>query len=214
MADQIGAGSERRLERRILESLRVDGVLCQHGHQSEDERKLSVLTAGEIEAHGPFADWFGFGDLGVIGAMIGPSLVAQKLPREDHILRSDWRSVGELPGGVEVEGHVAALGVGLDAPRNQSVKREWLVIAARHQTFDHVAANGRWSDPFHNEGIEAVEGAEHALHEAAALGCGGFRIRQVSKTLWPGRRTVHRYTVPHLAGGRRARAGRTQDKAN
>ena len=29
IADQIGAGSERRLERRILESLRVDGVLCQ-----------------------------------------------------------------------------------------------------------------------------------------------------------------------------------------
>ena len=108
--------------------------------------------------------------------MVGPSFVAQKLPREDHIRGGDWRSVGELRGGVEVEGHVAALGVGLDAARNQSVKRERLVIAARHQAFDHVAANGRWSDPFYNERIEAVEGTEHALHQAAVLGRGGFGI--------------------------------------
>src|SRR5262245_65084732 len=105
MADQVGAGSERRLERRLLEAFRIDGVLCQHGHQSKDERKLSILTAGEVEADGPFTDCFGFGDLGVISAMVRPSLVAQKLPREDDVLGGDRRSVGEIRGWIEGGGH-------------------------------------------------------------------------------------------------------------
>src|SRR5207249_1196521 len=66
MADQVGSGSERRLERRLLESLGLDGMLCQHGHQPEDERKLAIAAAGEIETHGLFADCFRFGDLGVV----------------------------------------------------------------------------------------------------------------------------------------------------
>ncbi len=73
-------------------------------------------------------------------------------------------------GRVDVEGHVAALRVGLDRAGDQAVERERLVVAARHQAFDHVAADRRRSDTSDDEGIEAVEGAEHALHQAAALG--------------------------------------------
>src|SRR5262249_1768252 len=50
-ADDIGAGPQRRPEGSLLECLGLDGVLCEHRHQPEDERKLAVVTAGEIEAH-------------------------------------------------------------------------------------------------------------------------------------------------------------------
>src|SRR5262249_50950315 len=53
------------------------------------------------------------------------------------------------------------------------IKRKRLVIAARHQALDHVAADRRRCDALYDERIEAVEGAEHALYQAAALGCGG-----------------------------------------
>src|SRR5258708_39672480 len=108
MADQVGSGSERRLERRLLESLGLYGVLCQHGHQSEDERKLAVVAAGEIETHGLFADCFRFGDLGVVSAMVRPSLVAQKLPREDPAFGGDPTRVGETRAGVERAAPVAS----------------------------------------------------------------------------------------------------------
>src|SRR5262249_54642572 len=172
-ADDIGAGPERRLERSLLERLGLDGVLRKHRHQSQDERKLAVVAAGQIEAHRLLADRLGLGDLGVIGAMIWPAFIAQKLPGEDDVLGGDGFAVGELRGGVEVESDVAALGVGLDRTRDQPIKRKWLVIAPSHQALDHVTADRRRRDALYDEGIEAVEGAEHALYQATALGCGG-----------------------------------------
>src|SRR5262249_56975586 len=108
--------------------------------------------------------------------MIWSAFIAQKLPGKDDVLGGDRFAVGELRGGVEVESDVAALGVGLDRTRDQPIKRKWLVIAASHQALDHVAADRRRRDALYDEGIEAVEGAEHALYQATALGCGGGGI--------------------------------------
>ncbi len=187
-------------------------MLRKHRHQSEDERKLAVVAAGEIEAHRLLADRLGLGDLGVIGAMIWPAFIAQKLPGEDDVLGGDRFAVGELRGGVEVESDVAALGVGLDRTRDQPIKRKWLVIAASHQALDHVTADRRRRDALYDEGIEAVEGAEHALYQATALGCGGVGIGQVREALGQRRRAMHRNGVPGLGGVRPSQ--RTRGAAN
>ena len=176
LADDIGAAAERRLERGFLEGLGLDRVLGEHRHQPEDQRQLAVVAAGKIEAHRAFADHLGLGDLGVIGAMVGPAFVAQQLPGEDHVVGRDRLAVRETRGGVEREGDVAALGVGLDRAGDQPVERERLVVAARHQALDHVAADGPQREPLDDQGIEAVEGAEHAVHQAAALGRGRIGV--------------------------------------
>src|SRR5262249_51744204 len=100
-ADDIGTGPERRLKRSLLEGLGLDGVLCKHRHQSEDERKLAVVAAGKIEAHRLVADRFGLGDLGVVGAVIWPAFIAYKLPGEDDVLGGYRFAVGELRSGGE-----------------------------------------------------------------------------------------------------------------
>ena len=123
--------------------------------------------------------------------MVGPAFVAQQLPGEDDVLDGDRFAVGEFGRGIDVEGHVAALRIGLDRAGDQAVKRERLVIAARHQALDHVAADRRRGDSFDDERIEAVECAEHALHQAAALGRGRIGIGQAGETRGQCRLAMH-----------------------
>ena len=111
----------------------------QDRHQAEDQRQLAVVGAAEIEPHRERVGRLGLCDLGIILPVIGAALVAQQLPRKQHVLRRDRLAVGEARLGVEVEGDIAARVVGLDALGQQAVERESLVIAARHQALDHVA---------------------------------------------------------------------------
>ena len=175
-------------------------MLREHRHQAEDECKLAIVAAGEIEAYRLLADRFRFGDLGVVSAMVRPPLVAQQLPGKDHVLGGDRRSIGKFCRRIEVERHVAALGIGFHPTRNQSVKCKRLVIAARHQAFDHVVANRGRSDALHDERVETVEGAEHPLHQAAAFGGIGVGVGQAGEARGPSRFTVHGNGVLRLAG--------------
>src|SRR5262249_52231309 len=118
-----------------------------------------------------------------IGAMIWPAFIAQKLPGEDDVLGGDGFAVGELRGGGGGGSGVAAFGGGLGRKRGQTIKRKRVVLTTRHQVFDHVTADRRRRDTLYDEGIEAVEGAEHALYQAAALGCGGVGIGQACEAL-------------------------------
>ena len=114
--------------------------------------------------------------------MIGPAVVAQKLPREHHVLGGDRRAVGEMRRRIEREGDVTPRLVGLDGPRQQSIERERFVIAARHQALDHKAADRLHGETLDDERIEAVERAEHALDQPAALWCVGVDIGQRLKS--------------------------------
>ena len=145
-------------------------MLRQHRHQAEDQRQLAIVGAGQIEAHDALRQRLGLGDLDVIGAVVRPAFVAQELPGKDHVLGGHRLAVGEFRGGIEREGDVGAVGVGLDRAREQAVERERLVVAARQQALDHVAADLRQREAFDDERVEAVEGAEHALRQPAALG--------------------------------------------
>ena len=100
-------------------------------------------------------------------------------------------AVGETRRRIEPEGDVAPRIVGLDRARQQTVERERLVIAARHQAFDHVAADRLHGEALDDEGIEAVEGSKHALHQPAALRRIGIGIGQHGKAVRHCRRAVH-----------------------
>ena len=78
-------------------------MLGEHRHQPEDEGQLAVVAAGKIEAHRALADRLGFGDLGVIGAVVGAAVVAQELPGEDDILGGDGLAVGEFRRRIELK---------------------------------------------------------------------------------------------------------------
>ncbi len=56
---------------------------------------------------------------------------------------------------IEPEGDVAPRVVGLDRARQQTVERELLGPATRHQAFDHVAADRLHGEALDDEGIEA-----------------------------------------------------------
>ena len=123
--------------------------------------------------------------------MIGPAVIAQQPPREHHVVGGDRRAVGKVRRGIERECHVAARVVGFDGARQQAVERERLVVVARHQALDDVTAHRLHGEALHDEWIEAVESAEHALDDAAALRRIGIGIRQGDKILRHGRRAMH-----------------------
>ena len=86
---------------------------------------------------------------------------------------------------------IAAGIVGFDAARQQAVERERLVVAARHQALDDVAAHRLQGETLDDERIEAVERAEHALDDPPALGRVGIGIGQRGKVVRHGRRAMH-----------------------
>ena len=175
---------------------------------SGSSRSLAPVRSKRTDALG---QRLGLGDLDVIGAVVRPALVAQKLPGKDHVVGGHRLAVGEFRGGIEREGDVGAVGVGLDRAGEQAVERERLVIAARQQALDHVAADLRQREAFDDERVEAVEGAEHALRQAAALGRGRIGVAQHgrSRAAAPARRAWRcrvpaRRAAPKRACGERA----------
>ena len=198
----VGTAAGDRLERGVLERVGIDRVLRQHRHQPEDQRQLAVVGAGQIEPHLASGERLGLGDLGVVGAEVRPALVAQQLPGKDHVLGRDRLAVGKLRRGIDLERDIGALGVGLDGPRQQAIERERLVIAARHQAFDHVAAHLRQREALHDERIDAVEGAEDAVREPPALGRLWIGIADAVEARGLGRLAVHGDGVLRRAGPR------------
>ena len=144
-------------------------MLRQHRHQPENKRQFAVVAAAEIEAHGARIERLGLGHFGVVGAVIRTAVIAQELPGKNHVRGRHRRAIGEVRRRIEPEGDVAARIVGLDRTRQQPVKRERFVVTARHQALDHVTAEVLHRETFDDERIEAVERAEHALHQPAAL---------------------------------------------
>src|SRR5262249_44667829 len=103
----------------------------------------------------------------------------------------------------------AALRVSLDPACDQPVERKRLVIAARHQAFDDVAADRRRGDAFDDEGVEGVGGGKHALHQAAALRGRWVGIGEAAEVLGPCRRAVHGNGIASLASERPDRSAPT-----
>ena len=166
-------------------------MLRQHRHQADDQRQFAVVGAGKIEAHRARIARNRFDHLGVVGAVIGPALVAQQRPGKNNVIRCHRLAVGETRRRIEREGDIAARGVGLHAVGEQAVERERLVIAARQQALDHVAADIGRRQTHDDERIEAVESAEHALHQFAAFRRRRVGIARMAEVRGPCRFAVH-----------------------
>ena len=136
--DAVGAGTDGRRHRGFFEGRDVDGMLGQYRHQAEDQRQLAVVGAAKIEPHRERVGRLGLCDLGIILAMVGTAVVAQQGPGKQHVFGEDRLPVREPRPGIEMEGDVAPDVVGLHALCQQTVEREGLVIAPRHQAFDHT----------------------------------------------------------------------------
>ena len=205
--DRVGAGAKRRFEAGVLERVGIDGVFGQHRHQPDDQRQFAVVGAAEVEAHAALADDIGLDHLGVVNAVVGAAVVAQQLPGKHDVRRRDRLAVGKARRRIEREGDETARGIRFHALGQQAVKRERLVVATRQQALDHVIADIDGGQALDDERIEAVEGAEHALRQLAALWRRRVGIARMAEVGWPRRRAVHGDGVV-VRGGTRGAQGK------
>ena len=171
-------------------------MLGQDRHQAEDQRQFAVAGVAEIEPHRERVGRFGLCDLGIILAMVGTALVAQQGPGKQHVLGAHRLPVRETRQRIEMEGDVTPGVVGFHAFGQQAIQREGLVIAPRHQAFDHEAPLDAYPDLLHGDApddqrIEAVEGSEKALHQPAAFRRIGIGIGHMAEIGRQGRRAMH-----------------------
>ena len=102
--DRVGAAAERRRERRLLEGHRRVIGLRDDRHEPEDQRQLAVRRLGvEDEAHRARIGPFDLPHLVVIEPVVGPALLLQRLPREDHVVDRDRAAVVECASGLKVK---------------------------------------------------------------------------------------------------------------
>ncbi len=117
-----------------------------------------------------------------------------------------------------MEGDVAPDVVGLHALGQQAIQRESLVIAARHQAFDHKASDLLHGEAPDDQGIEAVKGAEKALQQPAAFRRIGIGVGHMGEIGRQGGRAVHGDSVAlrrrYPAGVRRQRDPESEDTAD
>ena len=147
----------------------ADRVAGQNRHEAHDERHLAVAASFEGELHAAFANLFRSRDLCVIEPMVGAALALKERPGEQHILRRDRRPIGKSRLRAKLESDPAPVFRRLDAFGNKPVKRERFVIAAREKRLVNIVPHARDRSALHDERIEAVERAEHAEPQSAAL---------------------------------------------
>ena len=203
--NEVRPAAERRRKRGLIEGRGVGRVLGQNRHQPEDQRQLAVVRSGEIEANGALADGFGAADLGIVCAVIRTTFVTQQLPREDHVLGRDRMPVGEFCPRIERKRRVAARRIGFDRLRQQTIERERLVEAARHQTLDDVAAHVLERQSFDDERIEAVEAADNARDQTAGFRRGRIDVAKMREAGRERRTSVHGDRMGRLGAQQRPR---------
>src|SRR5215470_12737687 len=96
-----------------------------------------------------------------------------------------------------MENDEGPLVIGFHGLGEEAIEREWLVLAARHEAFDHIAAlEIVWADLLHrqtphDQRIEAVEGAEDAPDQPSAFGWVGVEIGEMRESGAYGWRAMH-----------------------
>jgi hypothetical protein len=143
-------------------------MLRQDRHQPDHQHELPIGLAKEER------DRSGVGrvdplDLFVVGAVVRPAMVPQRLEREADVRRGDGRAVGKARPGAQLEGHLPAVGRDVDRVRKQPVERERFRAVARHQALEHIRPDSGNALAPHDEGIGAVERAGERLAIDAPL---------------------------------------------
>ncbi len=104
------------------------------------------------------------------------ALFLQEIEGEDHVIRRYRLAIRPFRLGVDVELNEAALVVPLHGFGEQPIEAEGLVAGARHQRLVKKIAEfripnttGGGAHSLENEGVQAVESADHAIRNAAAF---------------------------------------------
>jgi hypothetical protein len=150
-------------------------------HQPHDQRHFAVAIGRENQFYAALADPDDLFDLGIVAAVIGTALLTQQLQRKDHILHRHRMAVRKARLRIQGEGDPGAVLRGLDAFRQQAVKRKRLVIGAGKQTLIDIFAPARRGIALDDQRIEAVEGALDAEHGATAARRRWVDIVEMSK---------------------------------
>ena len=208
--DDVGAGADRRLERRRLELLRRHGVTREYRHEADYQRQLAVIPALEFEPDLALAETEHARDALEIAAVEGDPFVLEELEGVDDVVGGDRRAVGEAGFRAESETDGGPVRRHVDALGKQAVERERLIEVAREQRLVDVLADAFGPCAAGDEDIEAVEGAERAEAQTAALRCLRIDVGEVGETWGERRQAVHGDAV----GGARAGSGERHQHEN
>src|SRR4051812_21588702 len=99
--------------------------------------------------------------------MVWAAVIPKQSPRKQHVFSEHGLAVRKTRPGIKVESDVGSRVVSVYAFRQQPIKRKSLIIAPRHQAFDHIAPDLLHSEALYDQRIDAVEGAEQPLHNTA-----------------------------------------------
>ena len=180
--DDIGAGAHGDGEARFAEPFHIRVLLRQHRHQGEDQRQFEIPRAGQIIAHGQVVRGLQSLHQGEGGAILRPPFALQELEGEAYVPGGDRRSIGKARARIEAEGHMGAVGVGLDGLCDLAVEGEGLVQIARHKRLENIAIEPLGGGArLQVEGVEAVEGALGANHQPPTFGGVGVGVGQVGE---------------------------------
>jgi hypothetical protein len=177
--DAVGAGAERRFERRLGHVARLAAgvgpfppVPRQHRHVAEDQRKLAIPGLVEGEQHLMLADRLCLGHVREVAIEEGADLL-QHAEGPDDVLRRDGLSVVPARGWIQA---VSGRGIVVRIPEGFGDERmagARLVDRLVHQRVPQNTAGlseaGGWGAA-NDEGIEGIEGAGGDAVQRPALG--------------------------------------------
>ncbi|MNS62661.1 hypothetical protein D3C72_957300 [compost metagenome] len=207
--DSVWTRADDCAEAGLFEFFRIDRMFWQdRGGGGENERRFAVGLVVEGETHAAITDLFQLRHPVQTAVEGRAAFFLQKIEGEDHVICGHRLAVGPFCLRVDVELDEASLLIPLHCFGQQAVKAERLIAGAQHQGFVEKIAEFRVPDAarrgahsLENEGIEAVEGADDAIGDAAAFLHVRIDIRKVPEVCGELRRAVHGNAVQRLRQG-------------
>ena len=157
--DPVGAGAERRIERRSVEVAPLPPRGGKDRHAGDDEMGVARALFDEAHQHdvvGLGVDAVDFDQQLRIGRV---RLLLEHVERELDVGRRHRRAVGEARLGAQLEAVAELVGADSDRARQQAVERIRLVAVAAHQRVEHCR-HARRAVAALGEDVERVEGVE------------------------------------------------------
>lgn len=200
--DHVGRRADGHVGQRGLgEVLALPLGLFQDRAQAGDEGQFAVLGV-EGQPDAARAGRFDLFDLLPEAAIAPVAFRADGLVRPDHVVDRDGGAVGERGLFAQGEFDPVAVGAGLDRFGQKTVEREGFVIGSPHERLVREVAQLPRRLAFLDERIEAVEAADVAADQPAALGRVGVGIGQGHEIWGQGGVAVHSYAMRRLGNAR------------
>ena len=179
-ADPIGAAAKRRFQGGFGEITALPVMLRQHRQLADNRRQFQTAGRRKAEGHLARANHFGLGHILVVIAVNRRALGGQRLKGPDHIGGRNRLAVMPTRLGAQFDPHARAIRRHLQAFDQAAVGAEILIAGRPQQGVIGQPDQGR-RHPFHDERVEAVEGARGADSHLTALGRGWIDIIEMTE---------------------------------